>query len=780
VELLNPRWQIAPCSESAAEALASELGVKRTTAEVLIRRGYADAESARAFLEQDGPRHDPLLLGAMAAACARIEEAIAAGERICVHGDYDVDGICATALAVTVLRELGCDVVWHLPSRFEEGYGIGSQALERVAADGAALLLTVDCGITAVAEVARARELGLDVIVTDHHRPAAELPDCTIVATRPSDYPFPELCGTGVVMKLAEALWQRAGRPAEELDRHLDLVALATVADVVPLLDENRRLVRAGLRRMARTEKPGLRALMVASRVDRARVSAADLGFRLGPRINAAGRLGHPGAALELLLTTDAAEADRLADKLENLNRRRQNVEQEILDGAVELIEAHDEDWRSRRAYVLASSEWHEGVIGIVASRLVERYGRPVVLIAIGDEEAKGSGRSIPAYDLHGGLSACEEHLLRFGGHRAAAGLSIDPACCEQLADALAAHAASALADEDLQPRVRVDAVTAPSEVSLELVDELARLEPFGLGNPGVTLLAPGATLHALETMSEGRHLRGGVELGGFRCRAVGFGMGSWRDRLAEAGRVDVAYRLQRNEWNGAVALQMLLRAVAEVPELAAPAPPPSSPPAAALPLSPAIVDERGRGVQVATVARLIATGDDVLVVVADRERRRRMLRGVLAPERFCGGSVTLVEYAGLRDAAAGYAAVVALDPPADRDGERLLGELSDTMRVHLVWGAAEIEFARSVAEAREPLRPALAAVWRAGKKGDAPALPLETLESCLAVLAELGLDPARPAGSKVDLERSPTYRAALQRVRDVQEYLATVHPVGA
>src|SRR4051812_21220420 len=538
MQALNPRWQLAPCSESESEQLAAVLRVHRTTAEVLIRRGYGDPVDARAFLEEDGPRHDPLLLGSMAEACERIERARDVRERICVHGDYDVDGICATALAVTVLRELGCDVEWHLPSRFEEGYGIGSQALERVAAGGAKLLLTVDCGVTAVAEGAPARELGLDVVVSDHHRPAAELPDCTLVCTRPSEYPFPELCGTGVVMKLAEALWLRAGRPLEELDRHLDLVALATVADVVPLLDENRRLVRAGLRRMARTEKPGLRALMASAGGDRARVNAGDLGFRLGPRINAAGRLGNPGAALDLLLSTDAAEADRLAEKLEQVNRRRQAVEQEILDRAVELIESRDGEGRGRRAYVLASSEWHEGVIGIVASRLVERYGRPVVLIAIGDDGAKGSGRSVPKYDLHAGLTACAEHLLRFGGHRAAAGLSIDPLRCDDLADALAAHAAAILSDEDLQPCVRVDAVTAPSEVSLELVDELARLEPFGLGNPGVTLLAPAATLHAGEPIGDGRHLKAGGELGGFRCGAVGFGMGSWRERLAEAARV--------------------------------------------------------------------------------------------------------------------------------------------------------------------------------------------------------------------------------------------------
>ena len=339
---MDPLWTFARCAEDDAIALAGELGVQRTTAEVLIRRGHTSAEDARAFMEQDGPAHDPFLLGDMEAACDRIEQAIAAGERICVHGDYDVDGICATALAVEVLEELGAHVEWHLPSRFEEGYGVGVEALERVAASGVRLLLTVDCGITAVSEVERARELGMDVIVTDHHRPGPALPDAPRVATRPSDYPFPELCGSGVVFKLAEALHGRAGRDPADLERHLDLVALATVADVVPLLDENRRLVRAGLRRLARTTRPGLRALMAGARVDRTRIGAGDLGFRLGPRINAAGRLGHPGDALELLLTDDEGRARELAEKLETLNRRRQQVEIEILDGAVAQVESAD------------------------------------------------------------------------------------------------------------------------------------------------------------------------------------------------------------------------------------------------------------------------------------------------------------------------------------------------------------------------------------------------------------------------------------------------------
>src|SRR5256714_1972383 len=415
-------WTIRPCPHRQASALSKELGLSEITASVLVRRGYGDPEVARAFLAGEQPLHDPFLLGDMAVAVDRIRAAIAAGQRICVHGDYDVDGICATVLAVLVLRELGADVEWHLPSRFDEGYGVSGQTLERLAEEGCGLVLTVDCGITAVEEVRRARDLGLDVIVPDPHRPAEELPDCPIVATRPSTYPFPELCGTGVAYKLGQAL---LGPEADALRRHLDLVGVATIADVVPLVGENRSLAIAGLRALARTQKPGRQALMKVARVDPAAVDAGAVGFRLAPRINAAGRLGHPGAALELLLTEDREEARRLADRLEELNRDRQAVEERILRAAVAQVEEWPEAKRRRRAYVLWGQDWHEGVIGIVASRLVERYHRPVVLIAGTDGLWKGSGRSIPAFDLHGALGECSDFLERFGGPPAAAGPSI-------------------------------------------------------------------------------------------------------------------------------------------------------------------------------------------------------------------------------------------------------------------------------------------------------------------------------------------------------------------
>jgi single-stranded-DNA-specific exonuclease len=553
-------WTMRPCPRRAVRELARALGVGEATATVLVRRGYGDPEKARRFLAAESPGHDPFLLGDVEAACEQIRRTIAGGGRICVHGDYDVDGICATALAVTALRGLGADVQWHLPSRFEEGYGISRETLTRLTRENCSLVLTVDCGITAVEEIAAARAVGLEVIVTDHHRPGDAVPDCPIVATRPSDYPFPELCGTGVVFKLLEALG------VELLEHHLDLVALATVADVVPLLDENRALVAAGMRRLARTDKPGLRALMRVGGVDPATVDTGAIAFRLAPRINAAGRLGHPGAALELLLTDDEADAGRLAQELEALNRDRQAVEDRILRDALRQVEAWPEPRRWRLGYVIAGEDWHRGVIGIVASRLVERFRRPVVLIAGGEpgEDWVGSGRSVSSFDLHGALGACSHLLGRWGGHRAAAGLSIAPANVEAFAEAFAEHAAGVLTPADLDPVTQVDAIVRGSELTLGLCEELERLAPFGLGNPNVTLLAVGAELSELAAVGEGKHLRLAVTAAGARSGAIAFGRGAALDRYRRAGRYDVAFRLEANHWNGTVTPQLVVKEIFE------------------------------------------------------------------------------------------------------------------------------------------------------------------------------------------------------------------------
>jgi single-stranded-DNA-specific exonuclease len=483
-----------------------------------------------------------------------------AGARICVHGDYDADGICATALAVLLLRELGADVAWHLPSRFEEGYGLNADTLTRLAEEGFELVVTVDCGITAVAEVEHARSLGLEVVVTDHHRPAEAFPACPVVAPLKGDYPFKGLCGTAVVWKLAQAL---LGEGHPFLDRHLDVVALATVADVVPLLDENRALALLGLRRLAQTQKPGLRALMRVGHVDPAALDESSIGFRLAPRINASGRLCRPEAALTLLLTEDADEAMTLAQELETMNRERQIVEEKILREAVDQVESWPESRRRRRGYVVAGEGWHEGVIGIVASRLVERYNRPVVMIAGSGDDWKGSGRSVPAFDLHGGLAACAGHLERFGGHRAAAGLTISRERVETFAAAFAAHADDALSDDDLLPRTRVDAIVPGAKLNLDLCGELGRLAPFGLGNPGVTLLVDGCEVVDPNTVGDGKHLRFRVKHRGRDSgQAIAFGLGAQLDRFRREQLYDVAFRLQENRWNGVVSPQLVVRRV--------------------------------------------------------------------------------------------------------------------------------------------------------------------------------------------------------------------------
>ena len=558
-------WTIADCPAERVATLVDALEVSETTASVLVRRGLADVDDARAFLEGALPGHDPFLLGDMRAAVETIRAAVASDRRICVHGDYDADGICATALAVLLLRELGADPAWHLPSRFEEGYGLHADTVVRLAAEGVRCLVTVDCGITAVEEVAEARRLGLDVVVTDHHRPGETLPDCPVVATLKGDYPFPGLCGTGVVWKLATALLG-AGHPF--LERHLDVVALATVADVVPLVDENRALALVGLRRLAQTQKPGLRALMRVAHVDPATCDESSIGFRLAPRINASGRLSRPEAALALLLVEDDDEAARLADELEGLNRERQAVEERILRAAINEVESWPAARRAHRGYVVAGEDWHEGVIGIVASRLVERYGRPVVLIAGAEGMWKGSGRAPGSFDLHGALAACSAHLERFGGHRAAAGLAIRPESVEAFAAAFGAHADSVLTDEDLRPRTVVDAVVAGRELGLPLCEELARLAPFGLGNPGVTLLIDGCELTELSTVGEGKHLRFRVRQRGRDAgSAIAFGSGAQLDRFRRIGRYDVAFRLQENRWNGTVSPQLVVRRIFDAVE---------------------------------------------------------------------------------------------------------------------------------------------------------------------------------------------------------------------
>ncbi|MEA2193582.1 MAG: single-stranded-DNA-specific exonuclease, partial [Solirubrobacteraceae bacterium] len=502
-------------------ALERELAISHPTAQVLVRRGLGDADAARAWLAA-GERHEPSAFAGIEDVCARVLDHVRAGRRITIHGDYDVDGVCSTAILVGVLRTVGADVDWFLPSRTEDGYGLSAATVARLAARGTKLLITADCAITAVDEVAAALAAGIDVVVTDHHSPRADgvLPAAPIVHPSVCGYPCVDLCAAGVAYKLAAALLDAAGEDPALADRDLDLVALATIADCVPLRGENRRLVRAGLRALAATKRPGLRALMRVSRADPARIDATAVGFRLAPRINAAGRLERADAGLELLLTPDEIRAAQIADELDRLNSERRMTETRILFEAEALVARQGE----RFSYVLAAEGWHKGVIGIVASRIAERHHRPTVLVALDPHSRRGtgSGRSIPGFDLLAGLNASAAHLQRHGGHRAAAGCEVLAENLDAFRDAFEAHAAATLTAEDLVAVRRVDAVVAGDEIGLGLAEELERLAPFGIGNPGVALLLPAARCSDPKTMGEdGRHVRFTVAAGGSRARAV-------------------------------------------------------------------------------------------------------------------------------------------------------------------------------------------------------------------------------------------------------------------
>ncbi|MGA9874349.1 MAG: single-stranded-DNA-specific exonuclease RecJ, partial [Solirubrobacteraceae bacterium] len=491
---------------------------------------------------------------------ALIADSASTGRQITVHGDYDVDGVCSTAVLVRALRKLGAHVDWYLPDRASDGYGLSESTVRRLAQRGTELLVTVDCGITAVEEVALARSLGLDVIVSDHHLPRADgaLPDAPIVHPALCDYPCADLCAAAVAYKLAQATLRAAGHDPLEIEDDLDLVALATIADVVPLRDENRSLVRRGLHALAGTTKPGLRALMSVARIDPGKVNERAVGFGLAPRINAAGRLYRADAALELILTGDPMRAAQIAEELDRANSERRQTELEIRIEAEAQI-ALLEDRGERSAFVLAGEGWHPGVIGIVASRLVEQHRRPVVLISLDGEKGRGSGRSIDGFDLLAGLTACSEHLLGYGGHSAAAGVELERSSVVAFSAALNAYAAQALSADDLIARERVDAVVSGTELGMDLAEELARLAPFGKGNPAVSLMVAGAVLCDARPMGEGKHVRFTVESEGVHARAVAFG-NDGKLGVDEGEPVDATFALEVNEWRGAVEPRLVLR----------------------------------------------------------------------------------------------------------------------------------------------------------------------------------------------------------------------------
>ncbi len=783
-----------------------ELELSEPVAIALVRRGYRTPEEARAFLAAD-ETHSPDAFEAMDAVVETVLAAVEEGRRITVHGDFDVDGVCATTILVSALRELEADCDWLIPDRIADGYGLGDENVKKLAERGTGLILTADCGITAVEQVALAKQLGMAVVVTDHHQAGDELPDCPILHPGLDDgYPFDELCGTAVAWKLATALRGTTGvGPSEEVT-DLDLVALATVADLVPLVGENRALVKRGVEEVRRARRPGIKALIEAAKCEPTQLDEGDLAFKLAPRINAAGRLYRADAGVELFLTDDEERAAEIANELSRANGERRATEREVAFAAETALRELPDELREASGLVVAGEGWHPGVIGIVASRLVEKHHRPVVVISLeADGSGRGSGRSIPGFNLLAGLEACADHLGGFGGHKAAAGLELKPGALDQFRAAFAAHAASVLAPEDLVRTERIDAMVGGASLGLDLAEELRQLAPFGMGNPGVRLLVPAARVRDVRTMGEGKHARFNLHSGSHKALGVAFGRSSLG--VGEDDQVDVAVRLEVNQWNGAVEPRVVLRELyrreAEAAELAA----------AEwwgrfeleLTRDPArwgrIEAEAGGACErmicrsgnapAAVLGELASAGNEVLALAADSGLRAGMVRE----------GVQVADYAALErepGLAAEFGHVVLVDPPASAE---LLALASRAERegcyLHRVWGEAEWRFALSSLAVQLVQRQALITAFRdlreAGEiagddlrhvlvgSGPQPRTA-ESAARCFRVFSELELVRGKPIASGesvgvvssegTDLERSASYRAYNARYEEARQYL--------
>jgi single-stranded-DNA-specific exonuclease len=818
-------YKAKPYAYEEAQALSVELGLSEPVAIALVRRGYRTPEEARAFLAAD-EWHEPEEFAAMGPIVEQVLAVVADGRLVTVHGDFDVDGVCATTILVSTLRDLGAECDWLIPDRIADGYGLSGDNVRKLAERGTSLILTADCGITAVDEVALASELGMEVVVTDHHQAGETLPDCQILHPGlDANYPFDDLCGTAVAWKLACALRDVAGvgspkhsseAPAERFgdptpaaspdDRDLDLVALATVADLVPLVGENRTLVKRGLEEVRRARRPGVKALIAAAKCEPTRLDEGDLAFRLAPRINAAGRLYRADAGVELFLTEDEARAAEIANELSRANGERRATEREVSNEAEAALREMPDELREASGLVVAGEGWHPGVIGIVASRLVERHHRPVVVVSLeADGSGRGSGRSIPGFDLLAGLEACAEHLSGFGGHKAAAGLELKAGQLTAFREAFAAHANSVLGPEDLKRTERIDAVVGGASLGLDLAEELKQLAPFGMGNPGVRLLVPSARVRDVRTMGEGKHARFSLHSGSHKALGVAFGRSSLG--VGEDDPVDVAVRLEVNHWNGAVEPRVVLGEVypreAEEREIEATQwwqrfdAELAKDPAARPSLDPSLAGEFQRQVCVsanapaAVISELASCGGEVLALTADAALRAGMA---------CEGA-RVADYAELeRDPGlvADFDHVVLVDPPSSADLLALASRSPvESAYLHRVWGEAEGRFALSVAAAQLAQRPTLIGLFRglreAGEAsgeelrevlaGRAPqARGPETAARCFRILAELGLVQGEPAagGGTVgvvssegtDLERSASYRAYSARHEEARRYL--------
>lgn len=799
----------------------------------LARRGFTGPDQASDFLTA-GVRHPAEGFRGIGEVAGRILTAAGAGTRITIYGDFDVDGVCATTILVELIRGLGGDCDWFIPDRISEGYGLSREALDALKERGTELVVTVDCGISSVAEVEHARSIGLEIIVTDHHQLGPTLPDCQFLHPEACGYPFSGLCGAAVAWKLAEQVRAEAGLPADMGEADLDLVALATVADMMPLVDENRHLVREGLAVARRATRPGMRALLAESGVEPTRLEAEDFGFRLGPRINAAGRMYRADAGVELFLTESPERAAEISAELTQANAERKRVEREVETAAGQAFRQLTDEEPS--VVVVAGEDWHPGVVGIVAARLARTHGLPAVVISTENGIGRGSARGVPGVDLYRALESCGEMLETYGGHPAAAGLSIRTERIDQFRQALGEAVLDQVGGIPVAPVNRVDACLGGQVIGMGLAEELDRLRPFGRENPTPRFLIPGARIEDLTEMGEGRHCRFTVASGGGRAGGVAFG----RNGFGDGGEPqDLVAELSVNHWNGTMTPRL------QVIE-ATPSPTGSDPlPGAdqsewwdrfeealegrqvAAPDVPGAGQTREvlthRGSAEAVMAEVISSGEETLVLVAEGWRRWRSLGGADGLGRFSpgGSSLPLGLWAGSPAAARTaflepgdgairltdyrsvanepdwmwkFENVVLFDPPTSSSSLEMA--LAGRGFLHRVEDRQSLAYALGAAEAIDP-RPALRTIFRSlrndgeleggqlrevlGHDGSAPRSP-EQAAALFKVMIEAGI--ARSSGSRsertlgsvsseeIDIGRSEEFRRLIELQQEELAFL--------
>lgn len=559
--MLKKKWILKEFDKARVVEISKNFNISPLTAIILYNRGIREDGQIRDFLARDlSGMHDPFLMKDMDKAVERILLAKKNNEKITIYGDYDVDGITSIAILYKYLKNMGLEVGFYVPDRMVEGYGVNRDALDKIKADGTAVIITVDTGITAIEEADYAKSIGIDFIITDHHECKESIPD-VYAAIDPKrkdcEYPFKSLAGVGVVFKLIQAL--DSSESIENLmDEYADLMCLGTVADISPLIDENRVIVTEGLKRFKTTKNIGLKALIDVSTNGKA-ITTSTIGYTIAPRINASGRLGCASTSVELFLTEDEEEAAKLADSLCHENTLRQQTEQKMFKEALEYIEQHPEI-KDDDILVIPHENWHHGIVGIVSSKITEKYYKPSILFAVDGDSAKGSGRSIAGFNLFGALENCSGLLEKFGGHELAAGLTIKSENIEAFRKKINEYSKGRIEDMTLVPTISLDAQIKVPYITIDTVHDINKLQPFGVNNPTPSFSVRNIKIHRISVMSEGKHLRMTLYKDGKYLDTVGFGMGDYYSMFKEGDYIDVAFALDINDYKGFQNVQLILK----------------------------------------------------------------------------------------------------------------------------------------------------------------------------------------------------------------------------